>query len=186
MAVRKTALKAKKTVSKVAKAAAAAVAPVGGDDVARKIWLAGVGAYGQLFTEAQGGLGKLSDKAQAAFDDLVARGAIMEDMVKSKIATSEPAHTLLDMADKVQKTSAERRAQLAARVEAVSKAMSEKLAPYAAYMPGAANTKVEELAKQVASLTAEVKALKTVKTEGTKAVARRAPATKPASRRKAG
>ena len=155
MAARKT------TASKTAAKAVETVAH--GDEIARKIWLAGVGAYGQLFTEAQGGFDKWSDKAQAAFDDLVTRGAVMEDMVKAKIASAEPGASIIDMAERLQKESAERRAKITARVEAVGKAMTEKLAPYAAFMPGASAAKLDELAAQVAALTNEVKALKTAK-----------------------
>jgi len=151
---------AARKAASTAKTPAPVAAPAAVDDVARKVWLAGVGAYGQLFTEAQGGLGKLSEKAQAAFDELVARGTVMEEMVKAQIAASEPAHTLMDIAEKVQKNSADRRAQLATRVEAVSKAVGERLAPYAAYMPGASTAKIDALAAQVATLTAEVQSLK--------------------------
>jgi outer membrane murein-binding lipoprotein Lpp len=150
--------------STTAKAAVKAVETVAqGDEMARKIWLAGVGAYGQLFTEAQGGFDKWSDKAQAAFDDLVNRGAVMEDMVKAKIAGSEQGAAIIDMAERLQKEGTERRAKFTARVEAVGKAMGEKLAPYAAFMPGASAAKLDELAAQVAALTAEVKALKAAK-----------------------
>ncbi len=164
MAVRKVAAEAKTVAKKTAaKAVEAVAATVQSDEMARKIWLAGVGAYGQLFTEAQGGLDKWSDKAQAAFDDLVARGAVMEDMVKAKLSTSEPGASIIDMAERVQKETSERRAKLTARVEAVGKAMSDKLAPYAALLPGASIAKIDELTAQVAALTAEVKTLKAAK-----------------------
>ncbi len=51
-------------------------------DMARKIWLAGVGAYGRAFSEAQESLAKVTDDTSRMFDDLVARGEEIEDTVE--------------------------------------------------------------------------------------------------------
>jgi len=51
-------------------------------DMARKIWLAGVGAYGRAFSEAQESLAKVTDDTSRVFDDLVARGEEIEDTVE--------------------------------------------------------------------------------------------------------
>src|SRR6516225_1992322 len=57
-------------------------------DIARKIWLAGVGAYGRVFAETQGALEKLAGNANETFDQLVASGERTEDAVRARIAKS--------------------------------------------------------------------------------------------------
>lgn len=53
-------------------------------DIARKIWLAGIGAYGKAFTEAQGSLAKMSEESTRLFDDLVAKGEEIEETVEER------------------------------------------------------------------------------------------------------
>lgn len=53
-------------------------------ETARRIWLAGVGAYGRAFTEAQEALKDVTGKGSAVFDDLVQKGAMMEKVVEVK------------------------------------------------------------------------------------------------------
>lgn len=55
-----------------------------GGDVARKIWLAGVGAYGRAFSEAQESIAKVSGDTSKLFEDLVERGAEIEDTVETR------------------------------------------------------------------------------------------------------
>lgn len=54
------------------------------EDFARKIWLAGLGAYGKSFDEAQGRYEKLSAEASKIFDELVAKGEKLEGEAKEK------------------------------------------------------------------------------------------------------
>ena len=56
----------------------------GGADMARKIWLAGIGAYGRAFTEAQASLQKMTDETSRVFEDLVAKGEEIEEAVEAK------------------------------------------------------------------------------------------------------
>jgi polyhydroxyalkanoate synthesis regulator phasin len=56
----------------------------GGSDMARKIWLAGIGAYGRAFSEAQESIAKVSEDTTKMFEDLVARGEEIEDTVETK------------------------------------------------------------------------------------------------------
>ncbi len=53
-------------------------------DTARKIWLAGIGAYGRAFTEAQETVAKLSSDGSRVFDDLVAKGEQIERKVEER------------------------------------------------------------------------------------------------------
>lgn len=63
-------------------------------DTARKIWLAGIGAYGRAFSEAQEGLSKVSKETGRVFDDLVQKGEVIETMVGYK--SKEIAKDALD------------------------------------------------------------------------------------------
>ena len=54
------------------------------EDFARKIWLAGLGAYGKSYDEAQGRFEKLSDEASKVFDELVSKGETLEVEAKDK------------------------------------------------------------------------------------------------------
>ncbi len=58
------------------------------EDFARKIWLAGLGAYGKSFDEAQGQYEKLSAEASKLFDELVVKGETLESEAKAKIKTT--------------------------------------------------------------------------------------------------
>lgn len=55
-----------------------------GGEMARKIWLAGIGAYGRAFSEAQESLARVGDETSKMFDDLVERGEEIEDTVESR------------------------------------------------------------------------------------------------------
>lgn len=53
-------------------------------ETARRIWLAGIGAYGRAFTEAQEALKDVTDKGGEVFDDLVQKGEMIEKVVEYK------------------------------------------------------------------------------------------------------
>ncbi|GAA0352013.1 hypothetical protein GCM10009092_15520 [Bowmanella denitrificans] len=55
------------------------------EDFARKIWLAGLGAYGKSLDEVQGRYEKLNAEASKVFDDLVEKGTKIESETKDKI-----------------------------------------------------------------------------------------------------
>ncbi len=60
-----------------------------GKDVAHKIWLAGIGAYGRAFTEARDGALKVNAGTNEFFDDLVKRGEVIEGDVITRISSNE-------------------------------------------------------------------------------------------------
>jgi len=73
--------------------------PAHSPDTARKIWLAGIGAYGRAFSEAQESIAKLSGESARVFEDLVAKGEAIEKKVEAhgrKVAAqvAPAAHTL--------------------------------------------------------------------------------------------
>lgn len=53
-------------------------------DTIRKIWLAGIGAYGRAFTEAKGAVDSLTGKGSEVFDELVQKGEMVEAAGKYK------------------------------------------------------------------------------------------------------
>ena len=80
-----------------------AAAPGPGGEMARKIWLAGIGAYGRAFTEAQESIAKVSGDSSRMFEDLVAKGEEIEDTVEEKgrklakrVKTKAPAFSIDD------------------------------------------------------------------------------------------
>ena len=55
------------------------------EGVARKIWLAGLGAYGKSLEDAQGQLDKASQEASRFFQDLVDKGQNIENQTRGAI-----------------------------------------------------------------------------------------------------
>ncbi len=74
-----------------------------GEDTARKIWLAGIGAYGRVYSEAHDSLSKISKGSSKVFDDLVQKGEVIETMVsiKSKDVAGDVKEMASDVIDKV-------------------------------------------------------------------------------------
>lgn len=58
--------------------------PARSADTARKIWLAGIGAYGRAFSEAQESLAKMSGDTTKLFEELVEKGEEIEDAVETR------------------------------------------------------------------------------------------------------
>jgi ABC-type transporter Mla subunit MlaD len=133
-------------------------------DIARKIWLAGVGAYGRAFDAAQDQFEKVAGSASDVFDHLVARGEQLEDQVRDRLAHNEAATKVGQMVEKVQAFSVERQAVLEKRVETVRKLIADSLAPVAALNPlGKKHASTEELLARIEALTEEVAELKAAK-----------------------
>jgi len=53
-------------------------------DIARRIWLAGIGAYGRAVSDAQDSLSRVGIETSKLFDDLVKRGEELEDRIESR------------------------------------------------------------------------------------------------------
>ncbi len=79
-------------MTKTKKAAAAKIGAqieAQGKDVAHKIWLAGVGAYGRAYSEARDGAVKLNAGTSEFFEDLVKRGEAIEGDVLNRLSSNE-------------------------------------------------------------------------------------------------
>ena len=53
-------------------------------DTARRIWLAGIGAYGRAYTEAKDAVKDAAGKGSGAFNELVQKGEMLEIVGKAK------------------------------------------------------------------------------------------------------
>lgn len=147
--------------AKKSKTAKTKPAETGADlDIARKIWLAGVGAYGRAFTEARESAEKLAHGASEAFDQLVAKGEEVEDVVRDRIAAAPAGKKVATLVGDLTKQSKARRSALEDRIGQVRKSLTETLAPFNMAALGEA---VHALTQQVEALTEEVAALKAEK-----------------------
>jgi poly(hydroxyalkanoate) granule-associated protein len=147
-------------------------------DIARKIWLAGVGAYGRIFAETQGVVEKLASSANETFDELVAKGEEVEDKVRKSLAKSPQVEKVTQAVEtatsKVTHFTDEQRAALESRLEKVRETVTGAMAPWNLPAIGQA---LEKLTTQVEALTQEVAALKSESAPAAKpAKAKAAPA----------
>jgi hypothetical protein len=62
-------------------------------EIAKNIWLAGLGAYGKAFDEAQDRIDKAAKEPPRLFKDLVAKGEELEDEVRESLSTIRKSHT---------------------------------------------------------------------------------------------
>ena len=57
-------------------------------DMAKSIWLAGLGAYGKVFDEAHERYEKVSKDTTRMFDELVAKGKKLEDSTSTRLSSA--------------------------------------------------------------------------------------------------
>ena len=126
-------------------------------DIARKIWLAGVGAYDRISAETQGAVEKLASSASETFEELVKKGEEVEDRVRNSLGRSPQAERMSQAMETAAAKAAEQRAALEARLAKVRETVSETLAPWNLPAIGQA---LEKLAAKVDALGHEVAALK--------------------------
>jgi polyhydroxyalkanoate synthesis regulator phasin len=55
------------------------------ESIAKKIWLAGLGAYGQRFDDAVEQYNKVNEKTSQLFTELVNKGTAFEELTRNKI-----------------------------------------------------------------------------------------------------
>jgi len=104
------------------------------EEMARKIWLAGLGAYGKGYEEAKGRIEVLSTDSNKFFDELVAKGEKLETEGKDKVKQVK--------SDVLAKT------DIDSRIEAVRAKLG--------FTNTKNDTKVEELSSKIDALTAAV------------------------------
>jgi len=147
-----------------------------GFDVAHKIWLAGVGAYGKAYDVAAEGVGKVSGQGELMFEDLVARGEEIESDVRARLSSNSAiakmteqmnrvaeeaskvrgrvAEATTEATDVVSKFQAEQRERLEARMERMREALGLKQFSLKAKKAEKLHSKLDDLEEQVADLKA--------------------------------
>lgn len=148
-----------------------------GFDVAHKIWLAGVGAYGKAYDAASEGVGKVSGQGEVLFEDLVARGEEIESDVRARLSSNtaiskmtEQMNRVAEEASKVRgrvreateeasgavsKFQEEQRERLEARMERMREALGLKQFSLKAKKAEKLHSKLDDLEEQVADLKAD-------------------------------
>ena len=169
--------KAKKAAKKAQNRFVSAAVEAKGLDVAHKIWLAGVGAYGKAYDAASEGVGRVSGQGEVLFEDLVARGEEIESDVRARLNSnsaiakmSEQMSRVADEAAKVRtrvkeateeaqdavtKFQAEQRERLEARMERMRDALGLKQFSLKTKKAEKLHSKLDELEEQVAALRAD-------------------------------
>ncbi|MEQ8803390.1 MAG: phasin family protein, partial [Haliea sp.] len=84
-------------------------------EIARNIWLAGVGAYGRAVDEAQDRMEKAGMETPKLFRDLVKAGAALEDEARKGISSSKAARASVE--DRIHRVRESFQLQLPARGE---------------------------------------------------------------------
>lgn len=100
------------------------------EEMARKIWLAGLGAYGKSVEEAQGRYEKLSEEASKMFDELVTKGETLEGDAKSKFksTTNDVENRVADVRKKLgldSEPADQRIEELSAKIDALTEAVAK-------------------------------------------------------------
>jgi polyhydroxyalkanoate synthesis regulator phasin len=115
------------------------------EEMARKIWLAGLGAYGKGYEEVKGRIESLSTDSNKLFDELVVKGEKLEVEGKDKVKQVKD--------DVLAKT------EIESRIETVR----SKLGFGKAENNTENDTKIEDLSSKIDALTAAVAKLATTK-----------------------
>lgn len=96
------------------------------DEIAKNIWLAGLGAYGKSIDEAK----SVSDKSSTLFEELVAKGAKIEESAKEKLSDKKISTDVLEtrvsqVFTKISGVDGSKVDELNAKVDELTKAISE-------------------------------------------------------------
>jgi polyhydroxyalkanoate synthesis regulator phasin len=75
-------------------------------DIARNIWLAGLGAYGRAFDEAVNRVKKGSKDSPKLFKDLVKRGQALEEDAREKVQQSDIVRTTSSLEERIKRVRA--------------------------------------------------------------------------------
>jgi len=109
------------------------------EDMARKVWLAGLGAYGKGYEEVKGRFEALSTDSNKLFDELVVKGEQLESEGKGKV--------------KEVQTKVSAKAEIETRIDTVRTKLGLNNTD--------SDSKIEELSAKIDALTAAVAKLAT-------------------------
>ena len=122
------------------------------ENVARKIWLAGLGAYGKSVEDAQGQLDKASQDASRKFSELVNKGQSIEDQSREALREriSEAKGRLSGARDRITEAAGSNTRSVEEMIERVREKMG---------LDEPVHDKLDALSKQVSALARAVGAL---------------------------
>lgn len=128
-------------------------------EMAYKIWLAGVGAYGKAYDTALAGANVLNKQSADVFEDLVKRGAEIEQDVRARLAADErmsgASKQVAKTLESVREMQVQARDQFEARMERMRDLLGVK--GFGSVREAVAR-KVDKLEDEVASATAKARA----------------------------
>ncbi len=130
-------------------------------DVAQKIWLAGLGAYGRAYTEAATNAKKVNASTTELFEDLVQRGTEIDGEMKARLAENTTVSKATENVTKVTETALriqrEQREAFEARMQRMRSVLGFK------DKSGKADdiaSKIDQLEDEIAELSAKTKTKK--------------------------
>ena len=154
-------------------------------DMARKIWLAGIGAYGRAFDEAQERLEKVGKESTKFFEELVAKGEELEDDAREALSNVDVLHDIKEQADKFRSDAEQATEEGISLVEDRISKVREGLGFSTNWLT--LGQRVDELTAKVDGLSADLAAIKkaVVKTPARKTAAKKTTTKKAATKKKA-
>lgn len=164
------------------------------EELARKIWLAGLGAYGHGLNNIHDGYEKMSDQTRRYFDDLVDRGTKIESEAKSRLDKTgdrfkEAGDKLKAKGEKLKKRGKDLRKDginmnVSSRIDEIREKVSSKMVmPTIASMPSFYNNNDDKLAELNAKVDELIRTInKLTATPAAKPAAQKAPAKKAAAK----
>ena len=127
-------------------------------ELAHKIWLAGVGAYGKAYDTALANAATFNKQSTELFDELVKRGEAIESDVKSRFAADERMTKAAEAVSKANAAAREFQAEARDRFEARMERMRDLLGVKGLGLPGAnLAAKLDKLEDEVAETVAKAK-----------------------------
>ena len=126
-------------------------------DVAHKIWLAGLGAYGRAFSEAVEGAQKLNEGTSELFDDLVKRGTDIETEMRDLWTSNERVQQATSNVSKVTETAVRLQREQRERFEARMQRMRALLGFSTDAKTDELNAKLDKLEDEIAALSVKSK-----------------------------
>lgn len=143
-------------------------------DMAQKIWLAGLGAYGRAYSEAAENAKKLNSGTSELFEDLVERGTEIDGEMKARFASNETVAKATESVSKVTETALrmqrEQREAFEARMQRMRAVLGFKTTGEKA---DDLSSKIDQLEDEIAELAAKAKPAKGKKASVNKDVATR-------------
>ncbi|MEM9670386.1 MAG: phasin family protein [Pseudomonadota bacterium] len=124
-------------------------------EVAHKIWLAGLGAYGRAFSEAIEGAQKLNEGTSELFDDLVQRGTDIESEMKDRFTSNDRVKQATENVSKMTETAVRLQREQRERFEARMQRMRALLGLGGDEKAEELSAKLDRIEDEIASLSAK-------------------------------